>query len=353
MEVNTLDSKYQDLLRDILKNGVEKKDRTGTGTISVFGRQIRHKMSEGFPLLTTKKMSIKSIITELKWFLKGDTNIKYLLENNCHIWTGDAYVRYIKEHTKEWRDKMTPEQLDKSYPDVKEFENLVKTVPEFAETWGELGPTYGAQWRSWLTYRKTDEPNHFYQSENVDQIQNLINELKINPDSRRLMVSAWNVVELNQMVLPPCHYGFQVYTRELSLEERIDIHNIGSISKSSDFYHEHMDINEVPRRAISLMWNQRSVDTFLGLPFNIASYATLLELIAYKVNMVPEELIGNLGDTHLYSNHIEQAKEQIEREPKPFLPKLKLTHVDILEGEFDYEVLHYHSHPTIKAPLSN
>ena len=167
------------------------------------------------------------------------------------------------------------------------------------------------------------------------------------------MVSAWNVSELHEMTLPPCHYGFQVYTRELSLEERIDIHNIGSISKSSDFHHEHMDINEVTRRAISLMWNQRSVDTFLGLPFNIASYGMLLHLLAEEVNMVPGELIGNLGDTHLYSNHVEQAKEQISREPMEFLPKLKLSNVDVLGGEFDYEILHYNSHPAIKAPLSN
>jgi thymidylate synthase len=297
---NTLDKTYQDLLRDILKNGVEKKDRTGTGTTSVFGRQIRHNMQDGFPLLTTKKMAIKSIMTELKWFLKGDTNIKYLQDNGCKIWDGD----YNKS----------------------------------GRTDGDLGPIYGKQWTDWM---------------GINQILNLVNSLKKNPDSRRLMVSAWNVGELDQMVLPPCHYGFQVYTRELSLEERIDIHNIGSISKSSDFYHEHIDINEVPRRAISLMWNQRSVDTFLGLPFNIASYAMLLCLLAEEVNMVPEELIGNLGDTHLYSNHIEQAKEQIERDPMPHLPKLKLSNVDILEGEFDYEVLHYHSHPSIKAPLSN
>ena len=332
MEVNTLDKKYQDLLRDILKNGLEKKDRTGTGTISVFGRQIRHKMSEGFPLLTTKKMAIKTLMTELKWFLKGDTNIKYLVENGCNIWNGDAIKHYEKQNGEiDWGPFITKEEA---------FVDKIETDNEFAREWGELGPIYGTQWREW---NYTD----------IDQIANLINELKTNPDSRRLMVSAWNVGELEYMVLPPCHYGFQVYTRELSLEERIDIHNIGSTFKSSDFYHEHMDINEVPRRAISLMWNQRSVDTFLGLPFNIASYATLLELIAYEVNMVPEELIGNLGDTHLYLNHIEQAKEQLSREPKPYLPKLKLSNVDILNGEFDYEILHYHYHPTIKAPLSN
>ena len=342
--MNTLDSQYQDLLRDILKNGVEKKDRTGTGTISVFGKQIRHKMSEGFPLLTTKKMAIKSIMTELKWFLKGDSNIKYLVNNGCNIWNGDAYKKYAEQFVPGWHGPRYTQER---------FIELIKTNDAFARDWGDLGPIYGAQWRSWLTYRKTDEPNHFFQSQNVDQIQNLINELKINPDSRRLMVSAWNVSELHEMTLPPCHYGFQVYTRELSLEERIDIHNIGSISKSSDFYHEHMDINEVPRRAISLMWNQRSVDTFLGLPFNIASYAMLLCLLAEEVNMIPEELIGNLGDTHLYLNHIDQAREQISREPMPYLPKLKLSNVDILNGEFDYDILNYKFHSAIKAPISN
>ena len=186
-----------------------------------------------------------------------------------------------------------------------------------------------------------------------DQIWNLINDLKTNPDSRRLMVNAWNVGELDEMTLPPCHYGFQVYTRELSFDERIDFHNKGSINKSSDYFHEHLDDMGVPKRAISLIWNQRSVDTFLGLPFNIASYGMLLSLLADEVNMIPEELIGNLGDTHLYSNHIDQSEEQISREPKPYLPKLKLSNVDILNGEFDYEILHYHSHPSIKAPLSN
>ena len=158
---------------------------------------------------------------------------------------------------------------------------------------------------------------------------------------------------MKQMVLPPCHYGFQVYTRELNLDERIDWLNANSSSKSSDWLSEHLDQMGVPRRAISLSWNQRSVDTFLGLPFNIASYAMLLTLIAKEVNMIPEEIIGNLGDTHLYLNHIDQAKEQLSREPKPYLPKIKVGDVDILNGEFIYEVLHYHSHPSIKASISN
>ena len=329
VEVNTLDKKYQDLLADILSNGIKKKDRTGTGTISVFGRQIKHKMSEGFPLLTTKKIAIKTLMTELKWFLKGDTNIKYLVDNGCGIWTGDAFKNYIKK-TNEYKG---------DWPDTQEeFVERIKTDRIFAAKWGQLGPIYGRQWRDW---------------HGTDQIKDLIENLKTNPDSRRLMVSAWNIMQMNEMVLPPCHYGFQVYTRELNLDERIDWLNANSSSKSSDWLSEHLDRMDVPKRAISLSWNQRSVDTFLGLPFNIASYAMLLTLIAKEVNMIPEEIIGNLGDTHLYTNHIEQAKEQLDREPMPYLPKVRVGDVDILNGEFIYEILHYHSHPAIKAPLSN
>jgi thymidylate synthase len=192
-----------------------------------------------------------------------------------------------------------------------------------------------------------------WKREQIDQIQNLIEELKRNPDSRRLMVSAWNVGEMDNMVLPPCHYGFQVYTRLLDLDERIEYVQKTTLTKSSDWLSEHLDQLGVPTRAISLMWNQRSVDTFLGLPFNIASYAILLSLLAEEVNMITDKLIGNLGDTHLYLNHLEQAKEQISREPFEHLPKLKLNSVELLDGEFDYEILDYHSHPSIKAPLSN
>ena len=324
--MNKLDEQYQSLLKDILENGVKKEDRTGTGTISVFGRQIRHNMQDGFPLLTTKKMAIKSIMTELKWFLKGDTNIKYLVDNKCYVWNGDAYKKY-----KENGGKLKTQE---------EFIEKIKGCDDFANKWGDLGPLYGKQWTDW---------------NGIDQILNLVNSLKKNPDSRRLMVNAWNVSELHEMTLPPCHYGFQVYTRLLDLDERIAYYNKNNVplGKSQDYFHEHMDDLGVPRRVISLMWNQRSVDTFLGLPFNIASYGMLLSLIAEEVGMLPGEVIGNLGDTHLYLNHLEQAEEQISREPMEFLPKLKLNKVDVLNGEFDYEILHYHSHPAIKAPLSN
>ena len=384
--MNNLDARYQGLLEDILQWGVEKKDRTGTGTISVFGRQIRHKMSEGFPLLTTKKMHWNSVVTELLWFLRGETNIKFLLDYDCHIWDGDAYKRYVTH----WGNPIDPINYELYGPNTtmncfhedkrlytkEEFVKQIKTDETFAKQWGELGPIYGKQWRKWKYQENEWYDGHTHYPEtstSIDQIQNLIEELKTNPDSRRLMVSAWNVGELDQMVLPPCHYGFQVYTRELSESERF---NWYGNKIDSHMHHDHivqeMNQENVPTRAISLMWNQRSVDTFLGLPFNIASYGLLLEIIAKEVNMVPDELIGNLGDVHLYSNHIEQAKEQIGRTPYE-LPTVKITernwymHEKVKEhlGEKTldeklksyrpdcFELIGYESHPKIKAPLSN
>ena len=293
--MNELDKQYQELLFHILSTGVTKSDRTGTGTKSKFGFQIRHNMADGFPLLTTKKMAVKTMMTELKWFLKGDTNIKYLVDNGCNIWNGDAYKEYnrAKGHLIELED----------YTEV-EFINMIKTDDGFANSWGELGPIYGKQWRDW---------------DGKDQIKELIKNIKENPDSRRLIVSAWNVSELDKVVLPPCHYGFQCYVSDGKL---------------------------------SLMWNQRSVDTFLGLPFNIASYGTLLLLLCEETGLEAGELIGNLGDTHLYLNHLEQAKEQLERDSFD-LPTIKLSNVDILNGEWDYKIEGYETHPSIKAPLSN
>ena len=394
--MNQLDKDYQSLLQDILDNSHQKGDRTGTGTISVFGRQIRHKMSDGFPLLTTKKMYFKGIVTELLWFLRGDTNIKYLVDNDCHIWDGDAYKAYEKKAL----DVIGEHEKDKLLS-KEEFINKIKTDDEFAKKWGELGPVYGKQWRNWKTYKhkmnfepylpvNKDGKVECY-VEYVDQIANLINDLKTNPDSRRLMVNAWNVGELDQMTLPPCHYGFQVYTRELSTTERMEYYGKHFMKETeSKTFDELLKVNydelNIPTRAISLMWNQRSVDTFLGLPFNIASYGLLLEIIAKEVNMVTDELIGNLGDTHLYLNHIEQAKEQIgrpifeesptiypngpmnegikkqimvghTREPYP-LPKLNI-HPSILDYDLDkleidmFTIKNYQSHPTIKAKLSN
>jgi len=318
-------------------------------------------MRDGFPLLTTKKMAWKTMVTELLWFLRGDTNIKYLVDNDCHIWDGDAYKNYCNQ---------IPEYSKQFTMSKEEYIEKIKTDDEFAKKWGELGPIYGKQWRSWKTEDEYLDGVSYFKYSNIDQISNLINELKTNPDSRRLMISAWNVGELDQMVLPPCHYGFQVYTRELSLEERweqylksglnIEINGIPLELKhmGTPFYPK-----SLPQRAISLMWNQRSVDTFLGLPFNIASYALLLEIIAKEVNMIPDELIGNLGDVHLYSNHVEQAKEQMNREPFE-LPKLVindefwnsnqsfLNQIEHIMSD-DFQIVDYKSHPAIKAPLSN
>jgi thymidylate synthase len=347
--MNGLDKQYQTLLQTILDFGVEKKDRTGTGTKSIFGYTIRHNMKDGFPLLTTKKMAWKQIVTELLWFLTGDTNIKYLVDNNCHIWDGDAYKRYsVIAGVSTQVETLTQE----------EFINRIKTDDAFAKKWGELGPVYGKQWRSWKQWHVKDYVGGNIQ---IDQISILINDLKTNPDSRRLMVNAWNVGELDQMVLPPCHYGFQVYTRELSAQERLEwvkvnLPNIdmNGFVNNDEYSHKWVETlsDNIPTRAISLMWNQRSVDTFLGLPFNIASYGLLLTMIADEVNMVPDELIGNLGDTHIYLNHIEQAKEQIGREPYD-LPKVSVRDGIFCSSVNDVILENYQSHPSIKAPLSN
>jgi thymidylate synthase len=412
--LNKLDIDYQNLLADILANGVKKKDRTGTGTISVFGREIRHNMKDGFPLLTTKKMYFRGIATELIWFLRGDTNIKYLVENDCHIWDGDAYKRFFKEAS-DIKIAYEEGSVVGSQPEIEfmfsdpdklkiltkeEFIEKIKNDDKFANKWGSLGKIYGYQWRSW--------------NEHTDQLLNLIKELKENPDSRRLLVSAWNVSDLPHQVLPPCHYGFQLYTEELTYKERIRLVidsgiDTGELNQMDiENRNNWMDRKSFPKRRLSLKWFQRSVDTFLGLPFNIASYGLLLEIIAKEVNMIPNELIGSLGDAHIYTNHIEQAKEQIGRsldlseriglmmekdkdatekiltmcEPthdllnnlgvidkarKPFsLPKLLFkdhlknfnsmlfdTRYGVILRPNDFIIDGYKSHPKIEAPLSN
>jgi len=260
---------YQDLMRHVLENGNDKSDRTGTGTRSVFGHQMRFDLSEGFPLVTTKKVHLKSIVHELLWFLKGDTNIKYLKDNGVSIWD-------------EWADEQ-----------------------------GNLGPVYGYQWRSW----PTPDGGH------IDQISNLINDIKRNPDSRRLIVSAWNVPYITTMALPPCHCLFQFYVADGKL--------------SCQLY-------------------QRSADIFLGVPFNIASYALLTMMIAQVCCLKPGEFIHTFGDAHLYSNHFEQAKLQLSRDPLP-LPEMHLNpHVtSIFDFKFeDFELVDYQSHPGIKAPIA-
>ena len=371
--MNQLDLDYQNLLKDILENGVEKETRNGK-VLSVFGRQMRHKMSTGFPLLTSKKMAFKTIVTELLWFLNGRTDLKYLLENDCNIWTGDAYKGYVT---------YCQSLGITEYDDKETFIKGIKENEMYAKRFGELGPVYGAQWRSWgkdfkQIPNETGDKVYDITTTGIDQITNLISELKTNPDSRRLLVSAWNVadVESGSMILPPCHYGFQVYTRELSWDERAkqhpnpnmfyDMHgsfNIGDSIEDSDmsiedrkWLHSKFDEGNIPKRAISLMWNQRSCDFPLGIPANIMSYALLLMMIAKQVNMVPDELIGNLGDCHIYLNQIEGVKEQLTREPYE-LPTVKLSDRivnDISEYTLDDVILeNYRSHPKIYFPLSN
>ena len=297
--MNTLDNQYLALLDRILEYGVEKSDRTGTGTLSVFGGQFIHDMKDGFPLLTTKRIAVKTMMTELKWFLKGDTNIKYLVDNGCNIWNGDAYKSYLKTAEERNYGDMTLSMED--------FVETIKSNDAFANQFGELGPIYGSQWRQFGVWAP------------VDQMAELIDGLKNNPDSRRHIVTAWNPEDLYDVVLPPCHYGFQCYVADGEL---------------------------------SLMWNQRSVDTFLGLPFNIASYATLLLLLCEETGYKPGRLIGNLGDIHIYKNHMDAVQEQLGRKHYP-LPTIELSNVDILNGEFDYVLNDYQHGKTIKAPLSN
>ncbi|MRX46100.1 thymidylate synthase [Pedobacter puniceum] len=260
---------YLDLMRHVLENGTQKHDRTGTGTISVFGYQMRFNLEEGFPMVTTKKLHLKSIIHELIWFLSGDTNIKYLKDNGVRIWD-------------EWAD-----------------EN------------GNLGPVYGSQWRSW----PTPDGRH------IDQISQIINQIKNNPDSRRIIVSAWNVAEIENMALPPCHSFFQFYVADGKL--------------SCQLY-------------------QRSADIFLGVPFNIASYALLTMMVAQVCDLKPGDFVHTLGDAHLYNNHLEQTKLQLSREPRP-LPTMQINPEvkDIFSFKYeDFTLLNYDPHPHIKAEVA-
>ena len=287
---------YLDLARDVLANGVQKFDRTGTGTISVFGRTMRFDLADGFPLITTKQVHMKSVIEELLWFLRGETNIKSLVDKGVNIWTPDAHRAY-----REKGGLLTED----------EFKEMIKINSDFADKHGDLGPIYGAQWVNW---------DNGYAGR-IDQIAELIRNLIRDPDSRRHMVNAWNVGDLHQMVLPPCHYGFQCYVSEGRLSLKVD---------------------------------QRSCDLFLGVPFNIASYALLLLMIAQVTNLEPGELIWNGGDVHIYNNHIEQINLQLERDPKP-LPTMHLNPdiVGIFDFKYDDFILDgYDPHPKITGQVS-
>lgn len=342
---------YLALMQDILDNGVVKKDRTGVGTLSVFGRQLRFDLKEGFPLVTTKKVHLKSIIHELLWFLNGDTNVKYLQENGVRIWN------------------------------------------EWANAEGELGPVYGHQWREWmdtkLVYlwderskdvlrkrgyhyvgtiaKDNPEESIVIYRKSHDQISKVIQQLREDPDSRRIIVSAWNVADLDDMALNPCHNYFQFYTTEMTLLERLDWYEVNEPEKFAsapliihediddvERLHEILDREGIPRRKLSCFYMMRSNDYLLGAPFNVASYALLTHMIAQQLNMVPDELVYSGVDVHLYSNHLEQAKLQLTREPYP-LPKLVIKRKpdSIFDYKYeDFELVNYQAHPHIAAPVA-
>ncbi|PID33275.1 thymidylate synthase [Candidatus Saccharibacteria bacterium] len=302
---------YLDLLRDVRDNGEQKGDRTGTGTKSVFGRQVRYNLADGFPAVTTKKLYFRSVVHELLWFLKGTGNIEYLAQNNVHIWDEWPYKNYLLKNglevpptdSQEWRDGM------------KKFIERIASDHEFAENWGDLGPVYGVQWRRW------PDGEGVY----VDQIAQAIDTIENNPTSRRNIVSAWNVAEIDDIVraggLPPCHTMFQLNVRG----DKLDLHLF-----------------------------QRSADVFLGVPFNIASYSLLLSMMAQVTGKQPGEFVHTLSDTHIYLNHLDQVEEQLQRQPME-LPKLYLNPdiTDINDFTFDdIKLENYNSHPPIKAPIA-
>jgi len=314
MSINPHDDAYLALLKHLRDNGIKKEDRTGTGTIGVFGYQMRFDLSKGFPLLTTKKVAWKSIVHELIWFIQGDTNLKYLADNNVHIWDDWPYKHYLQANDLPVPNIHTDEGRAEWETGIKEFIEKIKADGEFAKKWGELGPVYGYQWRKWKT------PD----GRVIDQLQNVIDTLKKSPSSRRIIVSAWNPSDIDEMAiagLPPCHCLFQFFVAEGKL--------------SCQLY-------------------QRSCDTFLGVPFNIASYALLTAMIAHVVGLEPGEFIWTGGDTHLYLNHLSQVDEQLMREPKA-APTLTLNPEiqNLFDFKFeDVQIENYDPHPAIKAPIA-
>lgn len=302
--MKTSEEQYLNLLKDIMDHGVYKDDRTGTGTYSLFGRQIRFDLSEGFPLLTTKKVFLKGIIHELLWFLQGESNIKYLVDNNVHIWDDWPYRFYKKSLENEGKSPLTQQ----------EFIEQIKKNSEFAKKRGQLGPVYGVQWRHWKT------PD----GQEIDQITRLIEEIKNNPNSRRLIVSAWNAADIDEMAkagLPPCHTMFQFY---------------------------------VVNGKLSCQLYQRSADVFLGVPFNIASYSLLLMMVAQVTDLKPGDFVHTFGDVHIYKNHLEQVKEQLSRDIRPF-PRMILNPAVRSIFDFsieDFQLENYNPHPPIKAQVA-
>lgn len=401
------DKVYLDLLQEIIDKGVEKDTRAGH-VKSLFGKQLRFDLKEGFPLLTTKKVFTKGVLHELLWFLQrpynshGSMNIEYLVRNGVHIWDDDAYRWFkteiaegfskrplrnefmvclsddegIHAHKKPTYEYWIENEL--RHRDIEWLKNITKE--EFIDLtlqrveihgsfmsnyrFGDLGPVYGKQWRS-------------FGRNGIDQIKNIINTLKTNPNDRRMLCVAFNPDQLDEMALPPCHVMFQFYTRELTRKERMRIFNDrymkGQIPKKwHDWFTEYSkdtdddedvlmpddgsdyDLADIPKYGLSCMWTQRSVDSFLGLPFNITSYAALIHIIAKLVNMVPDELIGSLGDCHIYDAHMDAVKEQLSREGSEYAPKLEIVGEQETIEDFkfeDFKIMGYVPNPPIKAPL--
>lgn len=335
-----IDIQYLELLEKILTQGHKKGGRNG-GTRSIFSAQIEHDMKEGFPLLTTKKMAWHQIRTEFLWMVKGSTNIQWLIENGNEIWVGDAYKQYEQE---------VANPISKE-----DFIRNIKTDFLFASDYGDLGPIYGQQYRAsgW------NQPL-------VDQLQRSLDLLRDNPESRKNVVSAWIPEDLHSMALEPCHFAFKFYTRELGKSERLAKYRESTPSifiTEHPYIEEEMDLNGVPQYTLSLKWYQRSVDVPLGLPFNIAFYALMLEVYARMANMVPEKLIGDLSDVHIYDNQMEGVHTQLDRNPIECQPKLVFPEhvefgksiddfVDSVKPE-DFQIEGYESHGRIKFPLSN
>lgn len=365
--MNEVDKEYLRLLRVILENGRTKHNRTGVDTVGVFGEQAKFKVSfDEFPILTTKKIYFRAIVHELLWFIKGDTNIKYLVDNDVHIWDEWAYARYKRGWgvNADVREYSTGELI--SHPITQdEFIQRIKKDVEFSQKWGELGKgTYGGMWRHFPHFRKTyaSPPNKCgvgdeYEPDDVDQIAKVIDKLKTNPDDRRMIVSAWHPYWVDHCALPPCHCLFHFNTEELTWQERLEFAQ-NNDSKNENMYYKYSDENfdkaGIPRRRLNCLLYQRSCDTFLGVPFNITSYSLLLAMVAHCVGMEPGVFTHTYGDLHIYRNHEEQVNLQLSREPMK-LPKLLINPniKDLFALTYnDIKLIDYVSHPSIKGEVA-